>query len=64
MATTVGLRCTGTVGLLVALKHAGHVARIAPLLDALRVRARFWIRDDVLRRALELAGESPPVVGR
>ena len=57
MATTLGLRCTGTVGLLVASKHAGHVTRIAPLLEALRVRARFWINDDVRRRALELAGE-------
>ena len=63
IATTVGLRCSGTVGLLVASKHAGHVARVAPLLDALRVRARFWIGDDVLRRALQLAGESPPAVG-
>lgn len=63
MATTVGLRCIGTVGLLVASKRAGHVARVAPLLDALRARARFWISDDVLRRALELAEESPPAMG-
>jgi predicted nucleic acid-binding protein len=63
IATTLGLRCTGTVGLLVASKRAGYLARIAPLLDDLRVRARFWISDDVIRRALELAGESPPAMG-
>jgi hypothetical protein len=40
------------------------VARIAPLLEALRVRARFWISDHVLRRALELAGESLPPESR
>jgi predicted nucleic acid-binding protein len=57
IATTLGLRCTGTVGLLVTSKRAGYLARIAPLLDDLRVRARFWISDDVIRRALELAGE-------
>ena len=57
IAATLGLRYTGTVGLLLASKRAGHVARIAPLLEDLRLRARFWISDDVLRHALELAGE-------
>ena len=57
IAATLGLRCTGTVGFLVASKHAGRVARIAPLLEDLRLRARSWISDDVVRRALELAGE-------
>lgn len=57
IATSLGLRCTGTVGLLVASKHAGHLVRIAPVLEDLRARARFWISDEVIRRALELAGE-------
>ena len=57
IAATLGLRYTGTVGLLLASKRAGHVARLAPLLEALRLRARFWISDDVVRRALEIAGE-------
>jgi predicted nucleic acid-binding protein len=57
IAAGLGLRFTGTVGLLLAAKRAGHVDRIAPLLEDLRLRARFWISDGVLRRALELAGE-------
>ena len=57
IAAALGLRYTGTVSLLLASKRAGHVARVAPLLEDLRLRARFWISDDVLRRALELAGE-------
>jgi uncharacterized protein len=57
IASTLGLRFTGTVGLLLQAKRAGHLARIAPLLEDLRLRARFWISDDVLRRAIELAGE-------
>ena len=57
IAAALGLRYTGTVGLLLVSKRAGHVARIAPLLEDLRLRARFWISDDVLRHALELAGE-------
>jgi predicted nucleic acid-binding protein len=40
-----------------AAKRAGHVERIAPLLDDLRLRARFWISEHVVRHALELAGE-------
>jgi uncharacterized protein len=57
IAAELGLRCTGTVGLLVASKQVGHVVRIAPLFEDLRLRARFWISDDVVRRALELAEE-------
>jgi predicted nucleic acid-binding protein len=57
IATELGQRCTGTVGLLVTSKRAGHLARIAPLLKDLRLRARFWISDAVIARALELAGE-------
>jgi hypothetical protein len=57
IAAALGLRFTGTVGLLLASKRAGHVARIAPLLEDLRLRARFWISDGVVRRALELSGE-------
>ena len=57
IAVAMGLRCTGTVGVLVAGKQAGHVARIAPLLEDLRLRARFWISDDVVARARDIAGE-------
>lgn len=56
-AAALGLRFTGTVGVLVASKRGGHIARLAPVLDDLRGRARFWIRDDVVRHALELVGE-------
>ena len=57
IAVAMGLRCTGTVGVPVAGKQAGHVARIAPLLEDLRLRARFWISDDVVARARDIAGE-------
>jgi predicted nucleic acid-binding protein len=56
---------TSPISSLIQIGHLTLLEKlIAPLLDALRGRARFWISDDVLRRALELAGESPPAVGR
>lgn len=57
VASRIGLRLTGTVGLLVAAKRRGDVTMIAPLLEQLRTKAKFWISDDVVRRALQLAGE-------
>ena len=35
IAAALGIRYTGTVGLLIAAKRAGRVTRIAPLLDDL-----------------------------
>lgn len=56
IATTLGLRCTGTVGLLVASKRWARGQDRAVAGSPSRP-ARFWISDGVLRRAIELAGE-------
>jgi len=56
-ATRIGLRFTGTVGLLVTAKRRGDIPMLAPLLEQLRTKAKFWITNDVVRRALQLAGE-------
>ena len=53
VATTLGVRCTGTVGLLVLSKQAGHVARIAPLLEDLRGRSPGSVLALLDRRALD-----------
>ena len=47
----------GTLGVLLEAKHAGHVSKIRPLLDALRSEAGFWISNALYERTLELAGE-------
>jgi predicted nucleic acid-binding protein len=57
-AARLGVRITGTVGILVAAKGRGHVQLVAPLLEDLRAKAHFWISDDIIRRACELAGEA------
>jgi predicted nucleic acid-binding protein len=56
-ATRIGLRLTGTLGLLIAAKRRGRIATIAPLIEELRTKARLWVAEDVVRRALQLAGE-------
>jgi hypothetical protein len=38
-------------------RQRGGVSMIAPLLEQLRTKAKFWLSDNVGRRALQLAGE-------
>ena len=42
-AERLGLGLTGTLGILIDAKHAGHVDAVAPLLDALQSLYRFSI---------------------
>ncbi len=52
-----GLTVTGTVGVLLRAKQKGLIPLLAPLLTDLK-HARFRISDQVIRDALELAGET------
>ena len=42
-AQRMGLKVTGTLGILIAAKDRGLLASVRPLLDALRADAGFWI---------------------
>ncbi len=44
-AQRMGLKVTGTLGILIAAKDRGLLASVRPLLDALRADAGFWIGD-------------------
>ncbi|MEM1041748.1 MAG: DUF3368 domain-containing protein [Bacteroidota bacterium] len=57
-AGLVGLRVTGTLGLLVRARKEGRIDRLRPVLDRLR-RESLWIGDRLYRRALEGVGEEP-----
>lgn len=57
-AVRIGVRITGTVGILVTGKGRGYVQLVGPLLEDLRAKAHFWISDDIIRRARDLAGEA------
>lgn len=56
IALRLGLKVTGTVGLLVKAKQAGVIAAIRPLLDALNANS-FRIATALRDEALRLAGE-------
>lgn len=56
VAETVGLKFTGTLGLLLDAKHDGHIPAIRPLLDQLQA-LRFRVSPQTRQTLLELAGE-------
>jgi predicted nucleic acid-binding protein len=56
-AERLGLGLTGTLGILIDAKHAGHVDAVAPLLDALQ-SLRFRINPATRLAVLRLAGEA------
>jgi uncharacterized protein len=55
-AELLGLRVTGTLGLLLLARRMGRVPAIRPLLDELRAN-RFHLSDRVYQAVLEEAGE-------
>ncbi|GHV89795.1 nucleic acid-binding protein [Spirochaetia bacterium] len=55
-ALAVGIKITGTVGILIIAKQRGLVPAIRPLLDILRT-LNFYISDNLYHRALSAAKE-------
>lgn len=56
-ATRLGLKVVGTVGILLRAKEQQLIERVEPYLQALRVKAHFWLSDNLYNYALGLAGE-------
>ena len=54
-----GLAVIGTLGVLAIAKRAGHIARIAPLIEQLRASG-LRLSHAAVADALAMAGESPP----
>lgn len=44
---------TGTIGCLVIAKRTGIIDKIKPLLDEIKIKARFWIHDDLYNKVLK-----------
>lgn len=57
MASANGLPFTGTLGLLVEAKARGIVDAVAPLIEKLRISARFWISLELETKILNDVGE-------
>ncbi|MBI5471603.1 MAG: DUF3368 domain-containing protein [Ignavibacteriae bacterium] len=56
LATKLGIRITGTVGVLLDAKRFGHIREIKPLLELMK-RAKFRMSDELIAKTLRLAGE-------
>ena len=56
VAESLGLRFTGTLGLLLDAKRAGLISAVSPLLDRLQ-ELRFRVAPHTRRAILDLAGE-------
>jgi predicted nucleic acid-binding protein len=58
MASSNGLLFTGTLGCLVEAKARGMIRELAPMIEILRLSARFWISPELEMRVLSDAGQS------
>lgn len=58
LAAANGCLFTGTIGCLAEAKRRGLVPALAPLLEELRTKARFWISDRLAAQVLRDAGEA------
>lgn len=52
----MGLPVVGTLGILVAAKRKGIIPEFAPVLNSLK-KHRFYIADDVMKKALQLVND-------
>lgn len=57
VASRLGLKFAGLLGLLVEAKRRGLIPLVAPKLDALRAQAGFWLGDSLYERVLSEVGE-------
>jgi len=58
-ARRAGVQVSGTVGVLIEAKLRGLITEVLPVLQGIR-QSGYWLSDELVRAALELAGESFP----
>ncbi len=58
IATSLGLKVVGTIGILVEAKRRGWIASLAGELHRLRAQASFRISEKLYQHALHLVGET------
>lgn len=56
IAESLGLKVSGTVGILLKAKKLGLITKIKPDLDELKNK-NVWVSEEVYKKALEMAGE-------
>jgi len=56
----LGIRYTGTLGVLLRAKEEGKLPALRPVLGLMQKRTTFWLADEVRKAALAKAGEAEP----
>ncbi|WP_395751991.1 DUF3368 domain-containing protein [Prosthecobacter sp.] len=57
VAQAHGLRTIGIVGILIQARKAGHLPAIRPVIEDLRIRAKFRLSEALVRHALSMCQE-------
>jgi len=57
VASRLGLRFIGLLGVLIEGKQKGYISEIKPVIDDLMMRASFWISPKLYAQVLQVAGE-------
>ena len=57
VATRLGLKFIGLLGILIAAKHKHLISQLKPLLEDLITKAGFWVSPQLYARVLQEAGE-------
>ncbi len=57
VASRLGLKFTGLLGVLLSAKHQGFIPSVKIQLDDIIAKAGFWVSEKVYAHALRLAGE-------
>jgi predicted nucleic acid-binding protein len=57
VATRLGLRFVGVLGVLIEAKRKGCLAAVKPILEDLVMKAGFWVSPQLYTRVLDAAGE-------
>jgi predicted nucleic acid-binding protein len=58
VASRLGLRFIGILGVLVEAKQRGYLSAVKPVVDDLRHKAGFWISAELRQAVLHAAGET------
>lgn len=58
IASRLGLKVIGLLGVLVEVKRMGFISRVKPILDELIEKAGFWISSQLYKHVLYEVGES------
>jgi uncharacterized protein len=56
VATRLGLRFIGLLGILITAKHQNLITQLKPLLDDLITKAGFWVSPQLYARVLQAVG--------